>query len=436
MPFLGESRYPNSALENSIIIGEVQRLKMAWIGSIYLGGKESGTPNSDDFPSGIAFPLKRESEIDYTWASQDLRWQVELKRGHVYAVARSHDHQAYDSLVTSGLEQIQRCQDIIAVKKLGVLLLDHPESDHVGLFQRDEESILRHFSVSTLGIATSVSVEVRDKDGNIKPPAPIPEPIWTWAFRYYRLSQASQDIFEAYRNLFLSLEALLNNIRPKLRSESEKRWLKNALSEVATKVQLGKHTPPIIADPIDYFMRTQYEDIRCRLFHAKYPDALLPHEELNPTDVLVAYESLLRLWRDIAETYFRVPHAGGVVTYQGFRYWMDKLFSHPLSLYFTEDNSPPQREDTQVSPLGLPTFKFEQSPYLGETKPGVVSWQGEMNLLDIHKNLSIHRICSLVDNTLLNVAFIKDGLCPSCADVFQTYQNMRLLNVGQPKTTF
>jgi hypothetical protein len=317
------------------------------------------------------------------------------------------------------------------------LALDHPGINHIGLFQRDGEAILRHFSVTTLGIRASVSVEVRDKDGNIKPSAPIPEPLWTWAFRYYRLSQASQDIFEAYRNLFLSLEALLNHIRPKLQNEREKRWLKNALSEVATKVQLANHAPRGIADPIDYFMKAQYEGIRCRLFHAKYPDALLPHEELNPTDVLVGYEALLRLWRDIAEIYFQVPHGGGMVTtYQGFRSLMDRFFSRPLSLYFTEDDSPPQENDIQVSPLGLPTFEFEQSTYLGETTPGVVSWQGEISLLDIHRSLSIHRICSLVDKTLLNVDLIRDGLSPSGADVFQTYQSVRLLNIGQPKTIF
>jgi len=409
---------------------------MARIGNVYLGGKESETPSSENFPSGIAFPLKGDCEIDYIWESQDLSWQVELKRGHVYAVARSHDPKAYGNLVTSGLEQIQRCQDTIAVKKLGILVLDHPEINHIGLFQRDGEAILRHFSVATLGFGIDFSAEVHDKDGNIKPSAPIPEPIWTWAFRYYRLSQASQDIFEAYRNLFLSLEALLNKIRPKSRSEGEKTWLKNALSEVAAKVQFAKHTPPTIADPIDYVIKTQYEDTRCRLFHAKYPDALLPHEELNPTDVLVAYEALLRLWRDIAETYFQVPCGGGAVTYQGFRSLMDRSFSHPLSLYFTEDNSPPQKGDLQVSPLGLPTFEFEQSTYLSETQPGVVSWQGEISLLDIDKNLSIHRICSLVDKTLLNVDFIKDGLSPSGADVFQTYQSVRLLNIGQPKTIF
>ena len=409
---------------------------MAKIGSIYLGGKESETADSENFPSGIAFPLKHEPEIDCIWESQDSRWQVELKQDHVYAVARSRDPQGYDNLVTSGLEQIQRCLDITAFKKLGILVLDHPEINHIALFQRNGETILRHFSVATVGVETNVSTEVRDRDGNIKASAPIPGPTWTWAFRYYRLSQASQDIFEAYRNLFLSLEALLTLIRPKLPGEGERKWLKNALSVIATKVPLANHAPPGTTDAIAYFMKTQYEDIRCRLFHAKFPYALLPHEELNPTDVLVAYEALLRLWRDIAETYFQVPRGGGVVTYQGFKCMMDNFFSRPLSLQFTEDNSLPRKDDTQVSPLSLTTYEFEESRYLGETRPGVVSWQGEISLLDIHKHLSIHRVCSKVGEILFNVDFIRDGLSPSGVDVFQTHQSTRLLNRGQPKTIF
>ena len=137
---------------------------MAKIGNMWLGGKEPEAPNSEHFPSGVAFPVKCESKIDYIWDSQDSHWQVELKQNHVYAVARSRDPQVYDSLATSGLEQIQRCLDIIAVKKLGILVLDHPEINHIALFQRSEETILRHFSVATLGIETKVSAKVRDKD--------------------------------------------------------------------------------------------------------------------------------------------------------------------------------------------------------------------------------------------------------------------------------
>ncbi len=287
-----------------------------------------------------------------------------------------------------------------------------------------------------LEIATKLSVEVRDKNGNIVPPNPIPEPIWTWAFRYYRLSQDSQDIFEAYRNLFLSLEALLNEILPKKRSEHEKTWLENALSKIASKVTLFHHVPVSVSNPIEYLIKTQYTDVRCRLFHAKFPDALLPHAELNPTDVLAAYQTLLNLWRDIAEAYFSVPRGGGVFTYQGFKWLLDKMFSQPFSLHFTEDNSVPKSEDTNISPLGMDTFDFARTSYLSQTEPGFVSWQGELPLLDIDKNLMVHRICTKVGDTLMNVAFIKDGLSPAGADVFETYLSTRLVNKDQPNTTF
>lgn len=409
---------------------------MAKLGSIYLGGKELPQLAPGHFPSGIAFPLKDKSETSQIWHSDDSKWQVELKHDHTHIVARSTEPMDYQNLVTRGLEQIQRCLDVVAVKRIGVYNLDAPELNHIAVFQRNGDYVLRHFSVSSLGVAINVSVEVRDKDGNIRPPNPVPEPIWTWAFRYYRLSQASQNIFEAYRNLFLSLEALLNAICPKRSFEGEKKWLERALLNVSSKVDFSHHVPSSINQPIDYIIKTQYTDIRCRLFHAKFPYALLPHAELNPTDVLTAYEALVHLWRDIGEDYFNVPRGGGVMTYQGFKLSMDGLFSKPLSLYFTEDCSPPQEEDTAVSPLGLDIFPFTRVSYLGQTQPGFVSWHGEVIPLDAHKTLVIHRICTKLNDTLLNAAFIRDGLTPAGVEVFETYQSMRLINKSLPKTNF
>lgn len=409
---------------------------MASIGNLYIGGKDTTEPDMHQFQSGIAFPLKDRSEVDYIWNPEDSGWQVELKKEHDHVVARSRQPRDHESLVTSGLEQIQRCLDIISVKKKGIFVLHQPELNHVMVFQRNVHTVLRYFSVVTLAISINVAVEVRDKNGNIKPTAPVPEPTWTWAFRYYRMSQASHNIFDAYRNLFLSLEALLNEICPKRSSEGEKEWLGRALSEVATRVKLASYMPDTTEIPVDYFIRTQYENLRCRLFHAKYPDTIIPHEELNPTDILAGYETLLSLWRDITATYFNVSRAGGVFTYQGFKSQVDRMFGGPLSLHFTEDGSPPQKGDTAVSPLGIPTFEFDHSYYLGQTKPGFASWLGELTLQDTHRNLRVHRICSKLCDTLFNVVFIKSGLSLVGIDVFETYQSVRLVNKGQPRTSF
>jgi hypothetical protein len=296
--------------------------------------------------------------------------------------------------------------------------------------------ILRHYSVSELGIKVTAHAEVRDKEGNIKPHVPAPEPVWTWAFRYYRLSQASRDIFEAYRNLFLSLEALLCLITPRWPSEREISWLKRALQHVAGMVQLARYVPQGTVDPVDHLIQTQYVNTRCRLFHAKFPDALLPCDELSSTEVLDAYMVLIELWRSISVSYLRVPSAGGGFTRHGFKSMMDGTFKRPLSMCFTEDDSPPHKDDTEVSPLGATVLGFAESEYLSETRPGVVSWRGQTSVSDALSQIHVHRICTCLDGSLMWTSFISDGLSLSGVDTFQTLQSARLVSLGEPKTAF
>ena len=89
-----------------------------------------------------------------------------------------------------------------------------------------------------------------------------------------------------------------------------------------------------------------------------------------------------------------------------------------------------------LSPLGLTTYDFAQSSYLGQTNLGFVSWQGKLSLLETQIYPSVYRICSKLGDTLLNVSFIRNGLSPIGVDIFETYQSMRLVNKKQPKTSF
>jgi hypothetical protein len=89
-----------------------------------------------------------------------------------------------------------------------------------------------------------------------------------------------------------------------------------------------------------------------------------------------------------------------------------------------------------VSPLGMAIFPFTDVLYLSQTYLGVISWEGKLTSLDEHKDRKIYRICTLIRDTLYNVAFIAEGLTPSGVDVFETYQSMRMVNKSQPKTQF
>ena len=410
---------------------------MARLGDVYFGGNEIPTGASEHFSGGAVFSLENKSEVDQIMETNDHKWQILIKKDYSRIIVRSRDSLNYDDIVKYGFEQAQHFLDLLAVKKVGIFNIKSPETNNISVYQDNTGIfILRHFSIESLGFGMNVSVEVRDKDGNTKLSPPVPEPKWTGAFRYYRLSQDSKNIFEAYRNLFLSLEAALNEICPKQPGEGEGKWIKRALSFASTKVDYSQHVPSGVVQPIDYLFRTQYINIRCRLFHAKSPYALLPQSELNPIDVETAYGILIRFWHDITQKYFDVPGGGGVITYQGFKWLMDRLFSRSLSLCFTEDDSPAKNEDISVSPLGKDVFFFSEALYLGQTQPGFVFWQGKISPLDLYQDKKIHRICTKVDDTMLNVAFIDEGLTPSGVDIFETYQGMRLVNKNQPKTRF
>lgn len=407
---------------------------MAQIGSLYLGGSERTGTSS--FICGIAFSLNQAPKFDYVFTSVDANWEVEIKANEDHIVARSRKPLNLENLISSGFEQIQICLDIIAVKKLGILLLENPERSYVALFTKDDRSILRHYALMNISMGISAQVEIRDKDGNIKPQPSAPEPVWTWAFRYYRLSQASNDIFEAYRNLFLSFEALLNKLYPKDNNEREVDWLKRCLTSIAGDISLETCVPEGTEDKVAYIIQQQYKKIRCKLLHAKHPDALLPHAQINPTDVLAAYEALLRLWQHIAAKKFFISLGGGVITYGGFRLMMDNAFSKGITFYFIEDSSPTKSEDREISPLRKQVIQFDNSEYLGQSRPGFVALQGRIRVTNKFDKMPIYRICSTRDDILYTVSHISSALIPIGVDDLETMHEIRLINEGQPKTYF
>ncbi|KHE91408.1 MAG: hypothetical protein K8F52_01845 [Candidatus Scalindua rubra] len=407
---------------------------MAHIGSLYIGGKEKD--GASYFSSGIAFTINNTPSFNYLFKSEDQNWEVELIKGEGNVVARSKNSLNTDDLLKSGFERINQCLDIVAVKKLGVFLLSKPELNYTLLFKKNDRTILRHYSLLDMPMSMTCDVEVRDKNGNIEPRPLPPEPSWTWAFRYYRLSQASQDIFEAYRNLFLSFEALLNAICPITNREREGTWLRRALTQISNEISFNGIVPDNIENIVEYVYEKQYKDTRCKLFHAKQ-NALLPHTDLNPTEVLASYEVLIRIWFHISTSKFFVPSGGGVITYGGFKLLMNKAFSKGIGFYFTHDSSLPTKADTKVSPLNKKVIKFDDCSYLGESRPGYVAFEGKAIIKNSFKTLPIHRIgCLINDKTLYNILHFTLPLQLIGADDFEINQEIRLINSTQPRTTF
>ena len=182
---------------------------MAFLGDMFI----AGTENIDGkYKSGIAFPLSKKSPLSCVQEIAPGSWQVELRKDSDDIIARSTDKLDQEALQSSGFEAVQIALDILSAKGIFSAYVVHPATTNIGVYWVNSRSVVYLQSLFDFPMGVSFQVQQFDASGiKIKSPPPA-EPIWNESFRFYRLSQSSNDLFEAYRNLFLSFEALLNNI--------------------------------------------------------------------------------------------------------------------------------------------------------------------------------------------------------------------------------
>lgn len=409
---------------------------MVNIGEIYLGRKDGPPFTNKAYPSGVAFYLTKSSPFSEILQTDDGKWELEVKENHQVIVARSMEVVPIEQILSDGYSHCQKFLDLLTIFHHNAIMIKNPGTDFVALFDQAGRCILRESSNADLGVATSATLTIYDKNGKIKENPPEPKPQWIPAFRYYRLSQSSSDLYEAYRNLFLSFESLLYGICPVNSGEKENQWLIRALTEVMKKVPLQSHVPPNTTDPVRCIVGTQYEHIRCKMFHSKDRGYILPYEDLDPKSVSEAYQNLIRLWREIVGKCYNISIGGGGVTYQGFKVWMDAFAAPGFSMYITDDSTPFLPEDTSISPQNHQVYPACEVKYSGDYRSGMVLIKGTFKSETFSKLDVIHRIGTMVNQKLMFVSHIQDGIRPSGVDIFESDVTLRLINKSSPKTIF
>jgi len=191
-------------------------------------------------------------------------WEVELRKGVAYVCVRGGTPDQ-----NKPLETIAVAAHSVAEDFLDLVAAPH---DNV-VWRTGPHGLKMQFTTSIVFNAEPGDVQavVKDAAGNIVPgPAYFP-PQHHPAYRYFRYSQASQNVFDAYRNMFLALESVLDHIAPKKHDERETDWLRRALMDAR-----GKHSTNFVPfvklpgkDPVESFIDAHYSAVRCAVFHAK-----------------------------------------------------------------------------------------------------------------------------------------------------------------------
>lgn len=109
----------------------------------------------------------------------------------------------HQDLRRSAREAANRLLDLVAIRSAASLALADRSASHV--------TWRPSAAGSELLVSLDVQSSVRVQAGG----SPVPYPVaWHPSMRYFRISQTTSDLFDAFRNIYLALESVLDHIEP------------------------------------------------------------------------------------------------------------------------------------------------------------------------------------------------------------------------------
>lgn len=403
---------------------------MAAIGYLHLGA----TPDDDGrlFPSAVACKLRQPIETSIKGALED-GWKVEALANGQYICARHLREMGADEAHELGIAALNRMLDLRSVQSNQHLALATPGDDFITLYKSSSRQALLFATTTERNMSVSSGTTIMRADGTIERPESQPGPVWNRAFRYYRLSQIAADPYDAYRNLYLAFETLMEQLFPRSQNEREGIWVRRCFTTLHQQHDLKAFAPAGHKVPSEYLFGTLYESIRCNLFHSSSAKAILPYYETDSSKLLSAYQTLLNIWRTVSANHLRTNVNGSVITYQGFASMMAVLYQGSLAFKVTADDSRPTVQDTAISPRGELDYALEEISYKGEAEPGVV----RINATDRHPQRipKFNRYGLFVNDTPIAIGLL-EGLDLAGVDEFNVRYSDRLIQGNQPRVRF
>ena len=383
-------------------------------------------------PAGGVFRLDRKLTSDIS-RSITGGWSAFARSdGQDLIVSGPRGAADYETALEDAISAAQEALDLIVAEGDQALTIEGAETGHVVWWTETRGIVLRDMAIGDLGFRFSGTAEVRDAAGNlVTQPAPPPVP-WHESFRYFRISQTTGDLFDAYRNLYLAVESLLSTVVPMHLNaaggpaEGEGQWLRRALTQVhSATVDLANYVVAGVANPVDAVYNDLYAGTRTQLFHLKTGrPILLPHTLSGRGSVLASLERLGRLYVDLARSALSLQRRGGVMTYAGFR----AATNFAAELVLSDDRAPAEKTDSVINPSGgavmaLPTQPPDQS------RPGITTWASEGLVTDILTRVPvIRRVAMNVNGDLGMLSAHQPALNIDDVAVLQVHRSFQLVN--------
>lgn len=256
-----------------------------------------------DHSSGAVLLLTRRPDVDWMETLPD-GIKVRLSaQSYGIVIANLSSQLPLDELPSQARDAANRALDLIAMRSGGSYQLADATGPHLC------------WGTSSAGIVMRLLVEVRSTFLMTVGGGPTAYSLtWHESMRYFRMSQTTTDLFDAFRNLYLALESLLSHIAPvrKKRNgkyESEGEWTRRALSEADSVLRrhnsgmtIGRYLISPSKDEVTTVFNELYVSIRTSIFHAKNGRPfVVPQDQKSRVQIADALARYAMLYTDLAE---------------------------------------------------------------------------------------------------------------------------------------
>jgi hypothetical protein len=200
-------------------------------------------------------------------------WEAELRKDAAYVCVRgpaTNLNRPLADVIDAAHSVAQNLLDIVAVEERTALLIAEPQDNVMWRTGPHGLKLQLSSSITMTAEMTGITAVVKNAAGGVLPDPPYMPPQHHFAYRYFRYSQAADNVLDGYRNMFLALESVLDYIAAKNPAEPETEWLKRALGTAQARgLKLDAFAKPGSTDPIAYFLDAHYSAVRCAAFHSK-----------------------------------------------------------------------------------------------------------------------------------------------------------------------
>jgi hypothetical protein len=387
-------------------------------------------------PGGAAFLLTSPPTKDEVFPLEG--GEIEVRNGQPYVVARLAPALDATTGFSVGHNLAQQGLDLMSILGIQDAVIRDAEDEHLIWWTETAGIVLRTVSTTLLRFAVGpVTLRVRDKEGREVPPTPS-HPRHHIAFRFFRLAQTTDDLFDAYRNMYLAFEALLSSHYPKPDNEWEIDWLRRALKSASAVVRLDGLGVTPAGDLVESILETVYKDARLPLFHAKEGRPYFaPHD--SPSDrqaVSRALGLLTQIVIRMAEAWFDARRAGGGVFF-GWVYENAQRLLADSSAYASSYDGPFDATEQDLSHPRFQTATKLHSRVAPEfqrgREPAILSVANGPELSQVNP---LRRVELVSAGTPLITNILEAPLELEGISRFEDLMYIRGINLNQPRSMF